>query len=354
MSVNPPTIPDEIRDLFERAGSQPGSLGPAEAFGRANGLETTQAALSEINEMIRGMGDPQQRRAGLGAFSNVGRAHAALEQAENKYKNRKQGSGESNAAYATVMAVLAQKILEAAEEQNSYIKDFLDMMDTFGFDTRGIRDRLGKTGIYREFNVDGVSWSGHLNTELSSDWPKGVQFTGVTVNGRMSRTYTFMNDSGESHSITKSGGTAAWRNNNPGNITPGKFASSCDGYLGNDGRFAIFATPEHGLAAMDKLLSTRGYASLSVQGAIHRWCPQDDGRDPMLRGNDPNGYAAQVAGAIGVSTSTPLSILSPEQRRVMTLAMSRKEGWGAGAVSGDTSAPESVANAAAVPKPPRA
>ena len=44
------------------------------------------------------------------------------------------------------------------------------------------------------------------------------------------------------------------RNNNPLNIEDGDFARSQPGYVGSDGRFAQFQTPQHGVAAADSLL----------------------------------------------------------------------------------------------------
>jgi hypothetical protein len=147
MSVNPPTIPDEIRDLFERAGSQPGSLGPAEAFSDANGLKDAQAAFPDLGNAIKGMPDPNQRHDGLRMFAGVGRSHAALGRAEDKYRNRKQGTGESNAAYATVMAIMALEVLEAAAKQASVLEQALDgLEEAFGLNLGGVRDRVG---LYR-------------------------------------------------------------------------------------------------------------------------------------------------------------------------------------------------------------
>lgn len=44
------------------------------------------------------------------------------------------------------------------------------------------------------------------------------------------------------------------RNNNPLNIEAGTFTSSQPGYVGSDGRFARFETPEAGVAAANTLL----------------------------------------------------------------------------------------------------
>src|SRR6185437_9387347 len=48
------------------------------------------------------------------------------------------------------------------------------------------------------------------------------------------------------------------RNNNALNIEDGPFAQSQPGYVGSDGRFAKFQTPEHGIAAASALLDNYG------------------------------------------------------------------------------------------------
>ena len=49
-----------------------------------------------------------------------------------------------------------------------------------------------------------------------------------------------------------SGGSRAWRNNNPGNLEDGKFARD-NGAIGSDGRFAIFPDATTGFNAMTGL-----------------------------------------------------------------------------------------------------
>lgn len=83
------------------------------------------------------------------------------------------------------------------------------------------------------------------------------------------------------------------RNNNPGNIEDGAFARSLPGYVGSDGRFAIFDDPSSGEAAQTRLLGSyvqRGFDTPTE--IINRWAPPSD--------NNPTGayinYVAQRAG----------------------------------------------------------
>ena len=72
-----------------------------------------------------------------------------------------------------------------------------------------------------------------------------------------------------------SGGSRAWRNNNPGNLEDGKFARD-NGAIGTDGRFAIFPDATTGFNAMAGLLSTNAYQNLTIEGAINRYAPPNE------------------------------------------------------------------------------
>ena len=72
-----------------------------------------------------------------------------------------------------------------------------------------------------------------------------------------------------------SGGSRAWRNNNPGNLEDGKFARN-NGAIGTDGRFAIFPDTATGFNAMASLLATNSYQKLTIEGAINRYAPPNE------------------------------------------------------------------------------
>ncbi|CAI2527130.1 Uncharacterised protein [Serratia ficaria] len=89
------------------------------------------------------------------------------------------------------------------------------------------------------------------------------------------------------------------RNNNPGNLV--KTANTWDGEVKGDGRFASFATPEHGLRALCKNLLTynkRGYTT--VEQIIGRWAPPNE--------NDTASYTAAVSKALGVPADKRLDL----------------------------------------------
>lgn len=89
------------------------------------------------------------------------------------------------------------------------------------------------------------------------------------------------------------------RNNNPGNITAGRFANS-NGAIGSDGDFATFASMQDGIQAAIALLhsyAARGYDT--IRSIIGRWAPGSD--------NDTAAYIADVTKRLGLSADQHLS-----------------------------------------------
>ncbi|MBQ5700462.1 MAG: hypothetical protein IIV74_04175 [Alphaproteobacteria bacterium] len=122
----------------------------------------------------------------------------------------------------------------------------------------------------------------------------------------------------------RSGGTRAWRNNNPGNIRPGKFSRSIGG-IGSAGGFAVFPDEQTGMLAIKKLLLTNSYKNLTVAGAISRWAPPSE--------NNTAGYQRQVARLTGLSISRKISELSAEELTRVANAIRQVEGWRPGKVT---------------------
>jgi hypothetical protein len=121
---------------------------------------------------------------------------------------------------------------------------------------------------------------------------------------------------------TRTGGSLAWRNNNPGNMRAG-----VEGYppIGKNAGFAIFLDEATGFAAMVANLNTSRYQALTVGGAINTWAPGSDG-------NDPAKYAAQVAKWTGLDVNTAMKSLNADQLKSVANAIQRYEGWKPGTV----------------------
>lgn len=113
------------------------------------------------------------------------------------------------------------------------------------------------------------------------------------------------------------GRTRADRNNNPGNISDGAFARAQPGYVGSDGRFARFATPEHGFAAQERLLGTymrNGRDTLA--GIVSKYAPANE--------NNVEAYVSHLERLMGVSRHHHLS---PLQIPALARAMAQHEGY---------------------------
>lgn len=103
------------------------------------------------------------------------------------------------------------------------------------------------------------------------------------------------------------------RNNNPGNIEFGPFAKA-KGATGSDGRFAIFPSPEAGIAAQESLLLGKGYyggGKKTVSAIINKYAPPSDN-------NPVSSYVKYVADRAGVK---PNQELTPAQVKQVAAAM---------------------------------
>lgn len=92
--------------------------------------------------------------------------------------------------------------------------------------------------------------------------------------------------------------------NNVGNVTNGQ------------GGFRQYPTPEAG--AQDAATLLQSYPVKYNQGQpmtlmqiAERYAPKDDGKDPMLRGNDPVAWANNVAKIAGFNPNEPLDFMNP-------------------------------------------
>ena len=123
--------------------------------------------------------------------------------------------------------------------------------------------------------------------------------------------------------IKRSGGSVAWRNNNPGNIINSKFTSE-NGAVGSAGRFAVFPNEETGLQATIKLLRSKNYVNLELRQVYNRWAPEGDGD------NNPSAYANYVSKHSGVPLNKKIYELNNDEIMRVARAMQKFEGWSVG------------------------
>lgn len=122
----------------------------------------------------------------------------------------------------------------------------------------------------------------------------------------------------EGREFIKEGGSRAWRNNNPGNIRKGNFASAA-GAIGDDDAFAIFPDYKTGFDAIVTLLRSPSYTNLSLRDAVFRYAPPNE--------NDSEQYLAFLERETGVQGNIVLSSLAVADIRKVAKVIQTVEGW---------------------------
>ncbi len=108
------------------------------------------------------------------------------------------------------------------------------------------------------------------------------------------------------------------RNNNPGNLEYSK-TNPWVGQTGDDGRFAKFETPEHGIRALGRnLMSYQRQGIDTVSEIINRWAPPTDKNDTMS-------YIKAVCEQLGVSADEPLDASNPDTLKALCAAIIHHE-----------------------------
>lgn len=123
---------------------------------------------------------------------------------------------------------------------------------------------------------------------------------------------------------TRSGGSRAWRNNNPGNIRSGRFANT-HGAIGDAGGFAVFPDEATGLAASEALLRGPRYSGLTIDEAIARRSPPNE--------NDTRRTQTLIGQFSGLSGTLKINELDTDQLRNLNRAIQRTEGYIPGRVT---------------------
>lgn len=113
------------------------------------------------------------------------------------------------------------------------------------------------------------------------------------------------------------------RNNNPGNIEKGDNWQGLT--TGSDPRFATFTTPEYGIRALAKVLTTyqTKHNLRTAKQIIGRWAPATAENPSTIAGI----YPAEVARAAGVGVNDPIDLGNPETMvKVVTAIIQHENG----------------------------
>jgi len=156
--------------------------------------------------------------------------------------------------------------------------------------------------------------------DLEREYAEYAAMQGFTAPEQASAAYTAAPSTGQKPSGI---GTLADRNNNPGNIRDnGK--TKWNGQVGSEKGFVKFESPEHGKAAMEKLLGNyqTKHGKDTVAGIIGRWAPSSE--------NNTGSYISAIAKKLGVGPHDKINVQDPTTRRMLASAMATHEGWSQG------------------------
>ena len=127
--------------------------------------------------------------------------------------------------------------------------------------------------------------------------------------------------------IVRSGGSWAWRNNNPGNMRKGKYSRDND-CIGYSGGFAVFPTREQGHAALADLLKNSCKNS-SLQSMIKRYAPPKDK-------NKTTKYLKFLLSKLDIKNpKTMIRDLTTKQFDALVKAIEQFEGWEDGEIESE-------------------
>lgn len=133
--------------------------------------------------------------------------------------------------------------------------------------------------------------------------------------------------------LLRSGGTIAWRFNNPGNLRPGsKYTQHIGQGLTKNGSFLIFPTVEAGRIEKKSLL-LRKYQNDSLEQMVRKYAPSDESEEQMDKKyetpseNDTDRYINFIQSKTGLDTTSIIGQLSEAELENLIQAMERFEGF---------------------------
>jgi len=114
------------------------------------------------------------------------------------------------------------------------------------------------------------------------------------------------------------GGSRPWRNQNPGNLVPGK-VSRRNGAIGKAGRFAVFPDYETGhRALLDSLLNVHG--NKDIPALMNVYAPSQE--------NETKKYIEFLRRKTGVKDNKKIRDFSSGEFEKLWQAIEKMEGWG--------------------------
>lgn len=186
-------------------------------------------------------------------------------------------------------------------------------------------DHAGRSSLIASglLAVDGAVERGEVTAQEAQDWKS--KFSRGVAEGYVS----MLPDEDQVRLLSGQGGgkgdKASYRNN-IGNMIATD--APWKGKGAAHGAFETFGTPEEGVAANYK--NVRSVAAgigpnATLKDLAAKWAPADDGKNPMLKGNDPDVWARNVAKYSGLSADAPLPLDDPEKMAALMRGINRQE-----------------------------
>lgn len=139
----------------------------------------------------------------------------------------------------------------------------------------------------------------------------------IAINAKAQK-YDVVYTCADGNSFRRSGGTRAWRNNNPGCLRYSNFTIA-HGAIGEAGGFAVFPNEEIGMKAIGTLLKSDKYRHLTIAQAISKYAPPHE--------NNTANYNLYLSKLTGLPVSKKISELNESQITKVVEAIRIVEGW---------------------------
>lgn len=276
----------------------------------SSGCEIKQASLTNVQELV------EMRTKALSGANDVS-SYEIFDMVDSGPVGISEPDYESISEEAENLANRIDNFLDSESEENRNDMGNADAISAQS--TYNVKSRIGDnsggftytddTEINETFSEQNAT---NANSSLSYDPNSFVRIEyrkGVTI---------YINARGEK--IKRTGGSASWRNNNPGNIRKSAVAREF-GAIGATDSWAVFKSEEDGLKAIMRLLRSKNYKNLSIKAAIYRWCPFGDGK------NNPIYYSQKISKMTGLPANATINSLNNAQLRKVANAIKHQEGW---------------------------
>jgi len=268
----------------------------------ANQCETHKVSLASVQELLdmRNKNFAQSDQAMLYETFEVIDTGVVYSDTENEAENSASSSNSGD-----------ENLMQTESLATSHDENFASI------DTENDENLMQTESLATSHDEDFAS----IDTENDENYiPVSTAQSGFTRAKASSKDVIYTKPNGEK--VKRSGGTRAWRNNNPGNMINSDFARK-HGAIGTAGGFAVFPDEATGMKAVKTLLRSSSYINLSIREAIHKWAPAADN-------NDPKKYTNMVQKYTGLAPDKKIKSLNDNELEKVANAIRKVEGWNTG------------------------